>query len=141
MHLKPSLLFLTAIVGVSILGGLVLSGFFLEEQERQRVLSQAELKSIAIEFLNNTIICDSGSNVIVEIKEIIDYVDVDGKFVMVLNYTTCNAGHPNFVLEAVEHHTAIIKLTTDGNVVSALCVWGSFHKDRIWDLLDQKWIE
>ena len=100
--------------------------------------SEAELKSILTKFLNTTDV-SKGGLYNVEILEI--YEHKLGGQVVVINYTTVNAGHPHFMWEAIEHHTAVITLSEKGEVVSAFCVWGSFHDGRIWDLLNQRWIQ
>ena len=97
------------------------------------------LKGLVIEFLKTTDVPNGGWDGTVEIKEIYDH-KLGGK-VMVVKYTTANAGHPGFFLEAIEHHTAVITLNMRGEVVSAFCVWGSFHDGKIWDLLNQRWIQ
>lgn len=102
-------------------------------------LSQAELEKIVIEFLKTTDVPNGGWDGTVEIREIYDH-KLGGK-VMVVKYTTGNAGHPSFFLEAIEHHIAVITLNMRGEVVSAFCVWGSFHDGKIWDLLNQRWIQ
>ncbi len=43
--------------------------------------------------------------------------------------------------ETIENHTAVFTLNNEGEVVSAFCVWGSFHNGKIWDLINQRWIE
>jgi hypothetical protein len=95
------------------------------------------LKTILTEFLNTTDV-SKGGLYNVEILEV--YEHKLGGQVAVINYTTVNAGHPHFMWEAIEHHTAVITLSEKGEVVSAFCVWGNFHDGRIWDLLNQRWI-
>jgi len=111
--------------------------FFLdvEKVEPQKDI----LETIAIEFLKTTDVPNGGWNGTVEVKEIYDN-KLGGK-VMVVKYTTANGGHPGFFLEAIEHHIAVITLNMRGEVVSAFCVWGSFHDGKIWDLLNQRWIQ
>lgn len=140
MHFKLPIFFLTAILGVSVLGGFVLGDSFLKQRwKRQRELSQAELENIVIEFLKTTDVPNSGWDGTVEVMQIYDH-KLGGK-VIVVKYTTANAGHPDFFLEAIEHHIAVITFNIKGEVVSAFCVWGSFHDDKIWDLLNQRWIQ
>ncbi|MDH5793687.1 MAG: hypothetical protein OEZ18_03885 [Candidatus Bathyarchaeota archaeon] len=67
---------------------------------------------------------------------------LEDKFVVVINYTTSQAGHPSFALDAVERHTAVIMLTMKGEVVSALCVWGSLHQNNeTWDFVNRRWTQ
>jgi len=96
------------------------------------------LKTILTEFLNTTDV-SKGGLYNVEILEV--YEHKLGGQVAVVNYTTVNAGHPHFMCEAIEHHTAMITLNDNGHVISAFCVWGSFHDGRIWDLLNKRWIQ
>lgn len=96
------------------------------------------LKTILTKFLNTTDV-SKGGLYNVEILEV--YEHKLGGQVVVINYTTVNAGHPHFMWEAIEHHTAVITLSEKGEVVSAFCVWGNFHDGRIWDLLNQRWIQ
>jgi len=100
---------------------------------------QAELGSIVIEFLKTTDVPNGGWDGTVDVKEVYDH-KLGGK-VVIVRYTTVNGGHPGFFLEAIEHHTAVITLNLRGEVVSAFCVWGSFHDGKIWDLLNQRWIQ
>ena len=97
------------------------------------------LETILIEFLKTTDVADGGWDGTVEIKEIYDH-KLGGK-VIVVEYTTVNAIHPYFMAEAIEHHTAVITINGKGEVVSAFCVWGNFHDNKIWDLINQKWIQ
>ncbi len=97
------------------------------------------LKGLVVEFLKTTDVSNGGWDGTVEVKEIYDH-KLGGK-VMVVKYTTANAVHPHFMCEAIEHHTAVITLNEKGEVVSAFCVWGSFHDGKIWDLLNQRWIQ
>jgi hypothetical protein len=140
VRLKLPILLLTAILGASFLGGLVLGGSLLKGGwEPQRELSQAELENIAIEFLKNTDAPNGGWDGAVEAKEIYDHKP--GGKVLVVEYTTASAGHPDFFLEAIEHHIAVITLDMRGEVVSAFCVWSVFHDGKIWDLLNHRWIQ
>ena len=114
-------------------------GVYAEFEVIEAKLSEAEMESIVIDFLKTTDVPNGGWDHTVEIKEIYDH-KLGGK-VLVVKYTTANAGHPHFFLEAIEHHTAIIRLNGRGEVVSAFCVWGNFHDGKIWDLVNQRWIE
>jgi hypothetical protein len=97
-----------------------------------------ELETIVLEFLKTTDVPNGGWDGTVEVKEVYDH-KLGGK-VMVVKYTTANGGHPDFFLEAIEHHVAVIALNMAGEIVSAFCVQGSFHDGRIWDLLNERWI-
>jgi hypothetical protein len=130
MYTQLSILFLVAILGVSVFGGLVLMTF---EQPSEA------LEKIVIEFLKTTDVSNGGWDGTVEIKEIYDH-KLGGK-VMVVNYTTMNAVHPHFLCEAIEHHTAIITIDDEGQVICAFCVWGSFHDGEIWDLVNKRWVQ
>jgi hypothetical protein len=114
-------------------------GVYMEFEVIDSRLSEAELKEIVIEFLKTTDVPKGGWDGTVEIKEIYDHKP--GGKVVVVNYTTLNAVHPHFMCEAIEHHTAIITLGENGQVLSAFCVWGSFHDGKIWDMLNQRWIQ
>ncbi len=97
------------------------------------------LKELVIGFLKTTDVSDGEWNGTVEIKEVYDH-KLGGK-VIVVKYTSWNAVHPHFMCEAIEHHTAVVTLNEKGQVVSAFCVWGSFHDGEIWDLVNQRWIQ
>jgi len=97
------------------------------------------LEAVVIEFLSSTDVSKSGWDCTVEIKKICD--NRLGGVVIVVEYTTASAVHPHFMAEAIEHHTAVITIDEIGKVTSALCIWGSFHDNRVWDLINQKWIE
>jgi len=114
-------------------------GVYAEFEVIEAKPSDAEIERIVIEFLKTTDVSDGGWDGMIEILEVYDH-KLGGK-VVVVNYTTMNAVHPHFMCEAIEHHTAIITFNTRGVVVSAFCVWGSFHDGRIWDLVNQRWIE
>jgi hypothetical protein len=101
--------------------------------------SVAKLETVVTEFLKTTDVSNSLCDDTVEIKEVYDH-NLDGK-VIVVKYTTANTGHPHFMCEAIEHHTAVITLNEKWEVVSAFCVWGNFHDDKIWDLINQRWIQ
>jgi hypothetical protein len=97
------------------------------------------LETSVIEFLKTTDVADGGWDDTVEIKEIYDH-KLGGE-VVVVEYTTANAIHPHFAAEAIEHHTAVITINEKGEVASAFCIWGSFHDNKVWDLINQKWIQ
>ncbi len=97
------------------------------------------LKGLVIEFLKTTDVSNAVWDGTAEVKEIYDH-KLGGK-VIVVEYMTRNAVHPYFMCEAIESHKAVITLDEKGEVVSAFCVWGSFHGGRIWDLLNQQWIQ
>ncbi len=96
------------------------------------------LCTIVIEFLKTTDVPNGVWDGTIEIKEIYDH-KLGGK-VVVVKYITATGGHPDFFLDAPEHHTAVITLNMRGEVVSAFCVWANFHGGRIWDLINQRWI-
>ncbi len=99
-----------------------------------------ELENIVIEFLKTTDVANVLWDDTVRIIEVYDH-GFGGK-VVVVNYTTCKAVHPHFMFLAIEHHTAVITLNEEGKVMSAFCVWGSFHGlNNIWDLINQRWIQ
>jgi hypothetical protein len=105
-----------------------------------REVGDAELETIVTGFLKTTDVADTLWEDTVRIIEIYDN-ELGGK-VVVVNYTTMNAVHPHFMCEAIEHHTAVITLNEKGRVISAFCIWGSFHgPDKIWDLVNQRWVE
>lgn len=101
--------------------------------------SVTKLENVVTEFLKTTDVSKSLCDDTVEIKEVYDH-NLGGK-VIVVKYTTANTGHPHFMCEAIEHHTAVITLNEKWEVVSAFCVWGNFHDDKIWDLINQRWIQ
>jgi len=96
------------------------------------------LCTIVMEFLKTTDVPNGVWDGTIEIKEIYDH-KLGGK-VVVVKYITATGGHPDFFLDAPEHHTAVITLNMRGEVVSAFCVWANFHGGRIWDLINQRWI-
>jgi len=129
-----------ALTLVVVVSASVVIGYSLLSSVRDVQSSLTELKTIITEFLKTTDVPNGGWNGTVEIEEI--YAHKLGGSVIIVRYTTMNAGHPGFYLEAIEQHVAAITLNTKGEVVSALCVWGSFHgQDRIWDLANQRWIQ
>ncbi|MFQ5758927.1 MAG: hypothetical protein ACE5IF_04555 [Candidatus Bathyarchaeia archaeon] len=131
-------------IGVSVVGYVRYTGpvmdvpsFYLDVEKVE--LQIDVLKGLVIDFLKTTDVSNAGWDGTVEVKEIYDH-KLDGK-VIVVEYMTTNAVHPHFMCEAIEHHKAVITLDEKGEVVSAFCVWGSFHGGRIWDLLNQRWIK
>ena len=131
-------------ISVSVVGYVRYIGFVIDAPsfylDIERVELQMDvLKRIVIDFLKTTDVPNGGWDSTVEVKEVYDH-KLGGK-VMVVKYTTVNAGHPGFFLEAIEHHIAVITLNMRGEVVSAFCVWGGFHDSKIWDLLNQRWIQ
>jgi hypothetical protein len=113
-------------------------GVYAEFEVRE--VGDAELETIVTGFLKTTDVADTLWVDTVRIIEVYDN-ELGGK-VVVVNYATVNAVHPHFMCEASEHHTAVITLNEKGQVVSAFCVWGSFHgADKIWDLVNQRWVE
>lgn len=83
----------------------------------------------------------------VDISEIYNHT-LGGK-VLVVRYGTRNAGHPGFSMTALEGHIAVITLNTRGEVISAFCMWGTYHEmdeiggylqHKTWDLVNQRWI-
>lgn len=98
------------------------------------------LKTILIEFLKTTDVPKGlGNFEAVEIKEVYDHKS--GGWVIVAEYTTTSAIHPDFMAEAIEHHRAEFIIDEEGRVMSAFCLWGSFHNNKVWDLINQKWIQ
>jgi len=106
---------------------------------QQSASSELDVVNIVVEFLKTTDVPKGGWDGIIEVQEIYDH-KLGGK-VVVAKYTTMNAGHPGFFWEAIEHHTLVITLSEEGEVMSAFCVWGSFHDGKIWDLINQRWIQ
>jgi len=99
-----------------------------------------ELKTIVTEFLETTDVSNAGLLGTIEILEICDH-KLSG-WVIVVRYVTTSAVHPHFMCEAIEEHVAVITLNHRGEVVSAFCVWGSFHGlDKFWDLVNQRWAQ
>lgn len=125
-------LIIVALLAVACLGAAVL---YVAQGE----LSEVEMRDIVTKFLKNTDVSDYLDENSVEIREAYDH-QLGGK-VLVVDYTTWSGGHPHFMLEALESHTAIITLNTDRKIVSAFCFHGSFHvQGKIWDLINQRWI-
>jgi hypothetical protein len=90
-----------------------------------------------VEFLKTTDVKNVWDGTI-EIKEFYDHKP-GGEAVIVV-YTTTSGGHPHFMAEFIEGHTAVITLNEKGEVVSAFCVHGSLREGHVWDLLNQRWI-
>jgi hypothetical protein len=129
------LIVVATVAGVVV--GYSINSFYLDVKEVE--LQIDALKGHIIEFLRITDVPSGVWDGTVEVKEVYDH-KLGGK-VMVVKYTTANAGHPRFFLEAVEQHIAVITLNMKGEVMSAFCVSGSFHDGKIWDLLNQRWIQ
>lgn len=92
------------------------------------------LKTIIIQFLNTTDVAKGGLYGEIEILEL--YEQKLGGHVVLVAYITRTMGHPHFILEALESHTAIITLNQKSEVISAYCL----HRNKIWDLINQKWV-
>ncbi len=101
--------------------------------QSQRPLTRTQLEQQVIEFLKTTDV-KKAWNGNIEIKESYDH-KLGGK-VVVVEYMTTSAGHPDFMLEMIERHTAAITLNQEGEAISAFCL----HGERVWDLLNQRWI-
>ena len=114
-------------------------GVYAEFEVTDDELSQAELEEVVIDFLKTTDVPIGVWDGTVKVKEIYDH-KLGGK-VIVVKYATATGGHPDFFLDAFEHHIAVITLNIGREVVSAFCVSGSFHDGKIWDLLNQRWIQ
>jgi hypothetical protein len=114
-------------------------GVYAEFEVIEVELIEAELEKIVVEFLKTTDVPNGVWDGTVEVVEVYDH-RLGGK-VVVVEYTTAYGGHLGFFLEAFEHHVAVIALNMRGEVVSAFCVWGSFHDGKIWDLVNQRWIQ
>lgn len=97
------------------------------------------LKTILTEFLKTTDVSKGLSNYeVIEIKEV--YSHKSGGSVIVAEYTTTSAIHPHFMAEAIEHHRAVFTINEKGQITSAFCLWGNFHNNKVWDLINEKWI-
>lgn len=114
-------------------------GVYAEFEILEAESSLKELKNILIKFLNTT--TDVHKDLLCNIEILEVYNNKLGGQIIVINYTTLCAGHPHFMCEAIEHHTAIITLNNEGEAVSAFCVWGGFHDGKTWDLVNQRWIQ
>lgn len=100
--------------------------------------SNLELETIVSNFLKTTDVPNGVWDGSITVEEIYDH-KLGGK-VMVAEYTTSTAGHPDFFLDTIEHHIAVITLNLSREIVSAFCVWSNIHDSEIWDLLNQKWV-
>lgn len=130
--LTPLLLIMivTAVCGVAVLGYIIWQGNRLVDQT-------PELEQQVVEFLKTTDVRYVWDGT-VKIKESYDHKP--GGKVAIVEYTTVDTGHPQFVLTAFEDHTAVITVNQEGEVVSAFCVHGNVQEIRIWDLINQRWI-
>ncbi|MFQ6116231.1 MAG: hypothetical protein ACE5NG_19385 [bacterium] len=131
-------------IKVSVVGyvryiGLVIDApsFLLDVEKVEPEMDAVE--TIVIEFLKTTDVADGGWDGTVEIREIYDH-NLGGE-VIVVEYGTANAIHPHFMAEAIENHIVVLTINEKGEAVSAFCVWGSFHDNKIWDLINQRWIQ
>ena len=120
---------------VAAFSGAVALGYMLWQS--QRPVSQTELEQQVVEFLKTTDVKNVWDGT-VEIKEFYDH-KAGGK-VVIARYTTTSGGHPHFMLEFIEGHTAVITLNEKGEAISAFCVHGSLQEGQVWDLLNQRWI-
>jgi len=123
---------LTIVIGVS---GIVALSYVL--QQSQKPANPTELEQQIIEFLKTTDVKNVWNGML-EIKEAYDHKT--GGTVAIVEYTTTSGGHPDFMLEFIEGHAAVITLSESGEVTSAFCVHGSLQDGRIWDLINQRWI-
>jgi len=115
-------------------GGVAL-GYMLWQS--QKPISQTELEQQVVGFLKTTGVKNVWDGT-VEMKEFYDH-KAGGK-VVIVRYTTTSGGHPHFMLEFIESHTAVITLNEKGEAVSAFCIHGSLGDGQVWDLLNQRWI-
>lgn len=127
-------------IRVSVVGYVRYIGFVTDAPSFQLDVEKVEpnlteLETIVIEFLKTTDVANAGWDEIGEVREV--YAHKFGGKVVVVNYITLNAGHPHFMCEAIEHHTAVITVNEKGEVMSAFCV----HNGEIWDLTNQRWIQ
>lgn len=127
---KTSFLPLVLMIVVAFLGFVTL-GYIL--WQTQKPLTRTQLEQQVIEFLKTTDV-KKAWNGNVEIKEFYDH-KLGGK-VVVVEYMTTNAGHPDFMLEIIEHHIAAIILNEKGEVISAFCL----NHEQVWDLLNRRWV-
>lgn len=125
-----SLLVLGLVIGLSILGFLVFGSLFRGAYPND----EAALKEKIVDFLKTTDVPHGVWNESVKIREVYDH-KLGGK-ILVVEYFTMNMGHPEFMCEAIEGHTAIITVDSEGHVVYALCIHGS----KFWDLVNQRWV-
>lgn len=96
--------------------------------------NEVELDKKVVDFLKTTDVPRGRWNESVKIREIYDH-KLGGK-ILVVEYITMNMGHPEFMCEAIEEHTAIITVNSEGQIVSAFCIHGS----KLWDLINQRWV-
>jgi len=124
--------FVVLIVGcvITVAGFLMLFCSVLQQPSSP----EAKLRNIVIEFLKTADVSKVLMDDTVSIEEVYDH-KLSGE-ILVVEYTTTSMGHPTFMLEALEHHIAVITLNADGEVVSAFCIHG---KGVFWDLVNQKW--
>jgi len=125
-------LVLVIVIGLS---GVVALGYVLWQS--QKPVSQTELEQQVIEFLRTTDVKNVWNGRL-EMKEVYDHKT--GGRVAVVEYTTTSGGHPNFMLEFIERHAAVITVNESGEVTTAFCVHGSLQDGRVWDLINQRWI-
>jgi len=123
---------LVIVIGLS---GVVALGYVLWQS--QKSASQTELEEQIAEFLKTTDV-KKVWNGMLEIKELYDHKT--GGRVAIVEYTTTSGGHPDFMLEFIERHIAVITLSESGEVTSAFCVHGSLRDGLVWDLINQRWI-
>jgi len=127
---------LTFVLAIVIgLSGVVALSYVLWQS--QKPVSATELEQQIIEFLKTTDVKNVWNGVL-EIKE--SYEHKTGGTVAIVQYTTTSGGHPHFMLEFIEGHTAVITLGEGREVTSAFCVHGSLRDGLVWDLINQRWI-
>jgi len=129
--LFPALALMLAVALLSV-GAL---GYVLWQS--QKPISEAELERQVVEFLKTTDVKNVWDGM-VEIDRFYDH-KLGGK-VIVAEFTTTSGGHPDFMLEFIERHTALITLDEKGEATSAFCVHGDLQNGRIWDLINQRWV-
>ena len=134
IKLRTFTLPLILMIGVALFGVAAL-GYVLWQS--QRPVNQTELEQQVVEFLKTTDVKNVWDGTL-EIKELYDHKP--GGNVVIVEYTTPNGGHPDFMLEIIERHTAVITLNEKSEVISAFCVHGSLQEGQVWDLLNQRWI-
>jgi len=123
---------LAIVIGVS---GVVALSYVLWQS--QKPVSATELEQQIIEFLKTTDVKNVWNGML-EIKE--SYEHKTGGTVAIVEYTTTSGGHPHFMLEFIEGHTAVITLSESGEVTCAFCVHGSLRDGLVWDLINQRWV-
>jgi len=128
---KVAIFFLALVSVLSVLSFLGLCSFLSGSVQLN---NEAELEKMVVDFLKTTDVPQGVWNESVKIREIYDH-RLGGK-VLVVEYITMNMGHPEFMCEAIEGHTAILTLNSEGQVVSAFCIHGS----KFWDLINQRWV-